>query len=932
MWLSSNPFAVRVAYFVAAIGTTIALLYCAFYSRKLYRARKETVLIKRYGRISLRQIPYFTIFTLVMIYHFAYSSLEISLTSNKFIVNIASHIENILSDYCFYMIIWTSLWKFYMLYYDMRWLSASLNYRWHQIIRKNNKTNNNNNNHNNQNNNKDKKNKNGYQKRHSRTLTTTTIFSEKNNFQMSKFDPTWFISHKKTFGNYKYVKRYIYLMSIVSTAIITAVRFVFEDIYTEHGLAQSVAFLTVNLTVDLLPCLGLGWLHYNIKYQLRFEDSLFVGIELSKYFWCIMILWIMGLIAQSWNLGIVLTGNDANIDENPNSLIYLLLSIFYCIFCISEATIIIVLWLFTTKWVLKKIGPLLLLNNNNSNKINNNNNRKGFLTKKQLTFRGNYYNNSNNYNRMSITSTHSNVTNLQQIIVPMIEIETTTSDWQKQRQKQREKQKLKKLIKIQQNANGINSGGGNNMNDKYNNMYSNINNNNNDNNNNNNSMHKKVQSMYLAHYDKNVKRKSSGNVSNLSKIEIESINNIKLNQVLSQEKSLNLLMQHLAKEFSMECLLSLIEFLQWQEYILSKYDWFVPEMNNISIKYEIVLPQSIPRSEIIFDNYDSDKMKAYKLFQKYVAVGSQYEINISSQTRVELIRKMGNLQEWLRNDNIDDLYLFSLFNKCCVEMIRLLNGSFARFKQTTYVKKLYNLGLFNSPVIHSLRYPINMHSLQQQQQENVNVNVNGNVNNKIINKEMKKKRAIQRAKSAKLLRPYKTGKLPPLPDKNNNNNNNNSNVITLNTIEGPTKGNKNKNRRGSKRTGKRKRKAKNNTSSYEIVLGDSGDDNINKRNNNNNNNNNVNLSQTYPNHVRISNDSGIEHSYDTMNSFYQSSFNTNNTVIRRDTPNEDFYRQQQQQQQQQFVDSNNPIVTPVEKHASFFSNEHYMQVPQRAYV
>ena len=26
------------------------------------------------------------------------------------------------------------------------------------------------------------------------------------------------------------------------------------------------------------------------------------------------------------------------------------------------------------------------------------------------------------------------------------------------------------------------------------------------------------------------------------------------------------------------------------------------------------------------------------------------------------------------------------------------------------------------------------------------------------------------------------------------------------------------------------------------------------------------------------------------------------------------------------------IVSPVQKHASFFSNEHFMQVPQRAYV
>ena len=78
------------------------------------------------------------------------------------------------------------------------------------------------------------------------------------------------------------------------------------------------------------------------------------------------------------------------------------------------------------------------------------------------------------------------------------------------------------------------------------------------------------------------KSSSRSRASNIKKLK-----KITLGQVLSNNTSLNILMQHLAREFSMECLLSLIEFIQFQnyvfEYIAQNYNnYFIDSNNNAS--------------------------------------------------------------------------------------------------------------------------------------------------------------------------------------------------------------------------------------------------------------------------------------------------------------------------------------------------------------
>ena len=238
------------------------------------------------------------------------------------------------------------------------------------------------------------------------------------------------------------------------------------------------------------------------------------------------------------------------------------------------------------------------------------------------------------------------------------------------------------------------------------------------------------------------------------------VSRTKLGHVLSNARSLDLLMAHLGREFSMECLLSLIEFIQFQNYIYqqivnqrnrlkngktdinnntnlendemrpdiqldiddSKIELKSLENNLISKKFDIEFPPNVPLSSIVFDIKDETndddyklvsnilnkkkqniddcswvidaKIRSYKLYKKYIALGSEYEINISYRTRQELINTMHDLNKFIENESIDEKKLFWLFRKSSHEMIHLINGSFARFKASTHFAKFLQVCSF----------------------------------------------------------------------------------------------------------------------------------------------------------------------------------------------------------------------------------------------
>ena len=73
-------------------------------------------------------------------------------------------------------------------------------------------------------------------------------------------------------------------------------------------------------------------------------------------------------------------------------------------------------------------------------------------------------------------------------------------------------------------------------------------------------------------------------------------------------KYLNELFAHLGREFSMECLLGMVEFIQLQQYILlhmQQYkNYYYKQFSNLKIKNNAKLTSGIPRSTIIYGDYE----------------------------------------------------------------------------------------------------------------------------------------------------------------------------------------------------------------------------------------------------------------------------------------------------------------------------------------
>eukprot|EP01084_Bolivina_argentea_P196077 336199_1 len=179
-------------------------------------------------------------------------------------------------------------------------------------------------------------------------------------------------------------------------------------------------------------------------------------------------------------------------------------------------------------------------------------------------------------------------------------------------------------------------------------------------------------------------RKIPGTASSHSLELTQSIDENELNKVLLQDKSINLFMKYLSREFSMEILLAYIEFNQFEQFIFNQ----VSDEYKINVKL-VNFPSNIPLSKIIQENKQNTneianindiKNIAHKLYTKYILVGAEFELNLSGLHRESIINKIGDLNTLLNDTCIDINEIFQIFEKCREEMICLLLSSLNRFK------------------------------------------------------------------------------------------------------------------------------------------------------------------------------------------------------------------------------------------------------------
>eukprot|EP01084_Bolivina_argentea_P249986 418663_1 len=166
-------------------------------------------------------------------------------------------------------------------------------------------------------------------------------------------------------------------------------------------------------------------------------------------------------------------------------------------------------------------------------------------------------------------------------------------------------------------------------------------------------------------------------IQNMQMISTQNQNNI-LRNVLKDNDTLNLFMQHLLKSFSGECLLSFIEFTQFRSYAITELN-----INETDIEYcvNISIADNVPQSHIVYGEHTSNdmllsfKIKGLQLYNKYVKSGAEFEINLPYGTKCTLNEFFSN-----GNDYINELDLIKIFDEAIIEMKRLLNYSKRRFQ------------------------------------------------------------------------------------------------------------------------------------------------------------------------------------------------------------------------------------------------------------
>ena len=131
-------------------------------------------------------------------------------------------------------------------------------------------------------------------------------------------------------------------------------------------------------------------------------------------------------------------------------------------------------------------------------------------------------------------------------------------------------------------------------------------------------------------------------------------------------------MQHLLNEYCGECLLSIVEFTQYKTKMKEEFEDIEFEDDE---EIMIELPEKMVKSKIVYDREDYQVM-AFDLYEKYIRVSAEWEININYRDR-------NKYKEAFEGKNIisdDKKELYVLFDTCLKQMFSLLLGSYTRFK------------------------------------------------------------------------------------------------------------------------------------------------------------------------------------------------------------------------------------------------------------
>ena len=174
-----------------------------------------------------------------------------------------------------------------------------------------------------------------------------------------------------------------------------------------------------------------------------------------------------------------------------------------------------------------------------------------------------------------------------------------------------------------------------------------------------------------------------------------STENLDLHDVLRRDDLFDSFMQHLIREFSMENLLAIIEFTQFKNHAKETFN-INDDNEKVGDIIDYTFASTVPLSDIVYnggmkgksskkktggteiERVRMFKIKAYKLYGKYVKWGSEFEVNISHRVRVKLDELMGSYDKWIGSDS-SEMEVVDIFDAASTELGSLLRDSLKRF-------------------------------------------------------------------------------------------------------------------------------------------------------------------------------------------------------------------------------------------------------------
>lgn len=168
-----------------------------------------------------------------------------------------------------------------------------------------------------------------------------------------------------------------------------------------------------------------------------------------------------------------------------------------------------------------------------------------------------------------------------------------------------------------------------------------------------------------------------------------------LSEILSNAKLFPWLLNHLASEFSINNMLALIEFIQFQRYCSDHYK--AQGTESMSLKSDrIRLPSDLPQSSVVYMNAATESSadldaffnfalgKYHELYRKYINnSASKLQLILSEKSQKYFDSVLGDEQKWLyENVEVNSLVdLIQHLDRAIGDIYHLVRESFTRFVQ-----------------------------------------------------------------------------------------------------------------------------------------------------------------------------------------------------------------------------------------------------------